>query len=196
MNQWEAGARFPCTGICWAELLSHFRMCPQTCVPLLIQRMIQVASINSSTWVCDSEVSESHLCFYYFLMSHLWWKSMCLNSHQSVDYRNQENRTVQRERITTTQTATASVIHFNDMTSVQQSIKILMSLGFEGQREETSQGLNLESELSPLCYYPKRWAVLKEVNRIRIQGSKEEQLLVRFLPGAWKCNTEAISPRE
>ena len=46
--------------------------------------------------------------------------------------------------ITTMQTTTASAIHFNDLTSVQQSIKMLVSLGFESQ-EETSLGFDLES---------------------------------------------------
>lgn len=106
---------------------------------------LQALNGYSGTWAWDPKASESQLCLYCFLVSHLWWKLMCINSCQSMGYRGWENRTMGGGRITALQTTTASAICFSCRTSEQRSIKMLLSLVFEGQREESSLGVDLES---------------------------------------------------
>jgi len=53
---------------------------------------------------------------------------------------------------TAVQTTTATAIHFNHRTPEQQSIKMLLPLAFESQREGTSLGFDLESFSQNLVY--------------------------------------------
>lgn len=163
--------------------------------------MIWVASINghSSTWFCNSGVSESQLCLHCYLVFHLWWKSMCFNSSQLMGYRHWEKRTMQEGGITTVQTITSSVIHssYNFSAAEHENVGVF---GFWEPKRRELFGVPFriilpEPTLSPLCCYPGNRAVFGDANGTRLWGSKEEQLLsARFLPGTWKHSTVATSP--
>lgn len=116
--------------------------------------MIHIASTNgySRTWVHNSGVSESQLCLHCYPVFRLWWRSMCFNSCQLMGYRHWENRTIQEWGITTVQIITSSFIPMT--TSLQQSIKMLLSLGFENQRKDNYLGFYLEWFSQNWLYLP------------------------------------------
>lgn len=134
-----------------AGLLWCFRMCPQTKIPLPIQSNDPDCKywwvLKHLDW--DSEVSVSQLCLYHFLGFHQWWNSTPVSWWWAVE--TWENRTVPGAGITTVPTTTASAIHFNYMTWVHQSTKMLLSLDFKHQREWISLGFDLNSFSQTEC---------------------------------------------